>query len=334
MSVLQKFLFQHLPVRGAVVQLHAPWQTILARRAANTDTGPWPAPVRSLMGEMTAAATLLQSALKFDGRLILQLTGTGPLKLGVCQVHMPSLAVRSTATIDALPAQNAVDFQSLVGRDARCAITLEPAHRGPAHAPWQGIVPLTDARGQGVPNLAAALRTYMHQSEQLDTALILAANDQCAAGLLVQRMPLKGQANLGAAGAAAEIEARDALGANEDFERIATLAQSLTADELLTLDIPTILHRLFWQEQLMLIQNNENHTPHFACTCSRERVQNMLQGLGQEEIEASLAETNPIRVGCEYCGAQYDFDAVDVGQLFQAADKILPPDVGAANMAH
>lgn len=334
MSQLQKFLFQNLPIRGAIVQLDEAWQSILARRAANTDTGPWPANVRDLMGEMTAAAALLQSALKFEGRLILQLTGSGPLKLAVAQVQTPSLALRSTANVDALAAQNALDFSALLGQDARCAITLEPLHRSAAQAPWQGIVPLSDVRGQTVASLAAALQTYMYKSEQLDTVLILAANAQRAAGLLIQRMPMKGAANLGAQNNAADIEARDALGANEDFERIAVLAQSLTKDELLSLDIEAILHRLFWQEELMLVQNAENPAPHFACTCSKERVQAMLQGLGEEEVLATLEQSNPIRVGCEYCGAQYDFDAVDIGQLFQGAEKIQPTDFGSAALAH
>ncbi len=99
----------------------------------------------------------------------------------------------------------------------------------------------------------------------------------------------------------------------EAFTRIAHFASTLTATELLTLDTPTILHRLFWEEPLRVF---EPQAPRFACSCSADRVRTMLKNLGRDEAEAILAERKDIEIGCDFCGTQYRFDAVDVGALF------------------
>ena len=61
MSELHKFLFDGLPVRGMIVRLTDAWTEILKRRAGNTATGAYPAPVSELLGEMAAAGVLMQS---------------------------------------------------------------------------------------------------------------------------------------------------------------------------------------------------------------------------------------------------------------------------------
>ena len=87
MSELHKFLFEGLPVRGMLVRLTDTWRDILLRRANNAETGPYPEPVRHLLGEMTAAAALMQSNIKFNGALVLQVFGDGPLKVAVVEVQ-------------------------------------------------------------------------------------------------------------------------------------------------------------------------------------------------------------------------------------------------------
>ncbi|PAT32482.1 redox-regulated molecular chaperone Hsp33 [Vandammella animalimorsus] len=321
MSEIQKFLFEGLPVRGSIVRLDAPWQEMLARRAANTETGPYPECVAQLLGEMSAAALLMQANIQFDGALVLQIQGDGPLRLAVAEVKS-NLRLRATAQLapDAAAALQALpspDLQALCNAhgQGRCAITLDAEHKQPGYRPYQGIVSLTDAQGQTLPSLAATLEQYMQQSEQLDTVLLLAADQRVAAGLLLQRIPVKGQANLG--GALQNTDDEDAQGQNEHFNRIATLARSLTREELLTLDSATILRRLFWQEQLQPL-DTAGLAPHFGCQCSRERVAAMLQSLGQAEVQAMQQEQpgQPLEIGCEFCGAQYRFDAVDTAQLF------------------
>lgn len=315
MSELHKFLFDGLPVRGAIVRLTDAWQEILQRRAVNTSTGPYPLPVQEMLGEMTAAGVLMQSNIKFNGALVFQISGDGPVKLAVTEV-LTNLSVRSTVSLQGdLPADATLTDMVNVHGKGRCAITLDPKDKQPGQQPYQGVVPLVDVDGQPLESMAAILQQYMRQSEQLDTVLVLAANDKVAAGLIVQRMPIKGEANL--AGGSLHTDEVDQIGLNEEYNRIAHLAASLTRDELLNLDVETILHRLFWEEKLLrFVPEDGEGGPHFACTCNRERVGIMLRSLGQEESDSIIEEQGMIEVGCEFCGQQYRFDAVDVAHLF------------------
>lgn len=319
MSELHKFLFDGLPVRGMLVRLTDSWQEILRRRQANSQTGAYPEPVRALLGEMAAAGVLMQSNIKFNGALVLQIFGEGPVKVAVVEVQ-PDLSLRATATVAGEVSPDMRLSQMVnVAKMGRCAITLDPQDRFPGQQPYQGVVPLVDDHGQSIESVNEVLQHYMLQSEQLDTRLVLAANDQVAAGLLIQRLPLEGEGNLDgqaarAAADAGEPSAREALiGLNEHYNRISLLAASLQRDELLTLDVDTILRRLFWEEQ---ITRYEPLQPRFACRCNRERVAGMIRSLGTDEVEQILAERGDIEVGCDFCGQQYTFDAVDAARLF------------------
>jgi molecular chaperone Hsp33 len=328
---LHKFLFEGLPVRGVLVRLTGSWRELQARHAKQ---GAYPAPVRTLLGEMAAAATLMQANIKFDGALILQVFGDGPVKLAVVEAQ-PDLSYRATAKV-----VGAVDDEARLAamvnlhRKGRCAITLDPKDKRGGAQPYQGIVALHGDDGAPLQAIAEVLEHYMLQSEQLDTRLVLAADDNVAAGLLIQRLPIEGQGNLeGArraagppaaeaaapsrggppAAAASDPVNEDEIGLNEAFNRIAHLASTLTRDELLRLDPDTLLRRLFWEED---VRRFEPLAPRFACTCSRERVRSMLRGLGREEVEGIVAERGEVEIGCDFCGLQYRFDAVDVGELF------------------
>ena len=298
-----------------LVRLTDAWQDILARRAANSETGAYPAPVRQLLGEMAAAGVLMQGNIKFNGALVLQIFGDGPVKLGVVEVQ-PDFSLRATCTQVGDVAEDASLSQMVnVNNQGRCAITLDPQDRLPGQQPYQGVVPLYGDQGEKLESLAEVLQHYMLQSEQLDTTLVLAANEGIAAGLLIQRLPLQGGANLSGSGAMRGDE--DNIGQNEDYRRIAILASSLKREELLTLDADTILRRLFWEEDVRRFEPAAGEDgPRFVCTCSRARVGAMLQGLGKAEIESILAEQGQVEVGCDFCGAQYHFDPVDAAQLF------------------
>ena len=318
MSELHKFLFEGLPVRGMLVRLTDGWQEVLRRRATRA---PWPAEVQSLVGQLCAAGVLMQSNIKFDGALVLQIQGDGPVPLAVAEVQ-PDLQFRGTATVagEVPPGAQLAAMVNVHGR-GRCAITLDPAQRQPGQQPYQGVVALHGDQGEPLQRLSEVLEHYMLQSEQLDTRLVLAANGELAAGLLIQRLPVEGVANLGGA------RNEDQIGLSEGFNRVAHLAATLTAEELLTLDADTILRRLFWEED---VRRFEPLLPSFACRCSRERVRGMLLGLGREESDALIAERGEVEVGCEFCGLQYRFDAVDVGELFTPAAQ-QPPGSTALN---
>lgn len=274
---LQRFLFDGAPVRGAVVSLEDTWQHVLARRS-------YPAPVRALLGEMMAAAALLGANLKFDGTLVLQMHGTGALKLAVVEcTHERTL--RATAKWQGTP--DDLPLPALLGEGGRFVMTLEP--RATDAQTWQGIVAL---EGDSV---GAMLENYMLRSEQLDTRLVLAADGARAGGLLLQRLP-------------------DGHGDPDGWPRACALADTVQAQELLTLAPLDLLTRLFHQEEVRVF---DDEALSFACTCSRERVAEMLKMLGAQEAGDILAEQGSIEIGCDFCNQHYVFDEDEVNALYQ-----------------
>jgi len=169
---------------------------------------------------------------------------------------------------------------------------------------YQGIVPIEGER------LADSLQAYFQNSEQLPTRLWLQADAQGACGMLLQKLP--------GAGSAPPAEA-DAI--EDAWRRVQLIADTLTPVELRTLADAEILHRLFNEDDLRLF---EPSPVYFRCRCSRERVAGMLQGLGEAETRAVIAERGKVEVHCDFCNRAYVFDAVDVAQLFKdsvAADS-------------
>jgi molecular chaperone Hsp33 len=262
-----------------------------------------------MLGEMLAAGALMQSNIKFNGALVLQIMGDGPVKVAVAEIQS-DLSLRATATVlgDVAIDSKLSEMVNVLNL-GRCAITLDPKDKFPGQQPYQGVVPLHGDHNEKLESLAHVLEHYMLQSEQLDTKLVLAADDKVAAGLLIQRLPVQGDKNIGKSN-------EDEIGINEAFNRIALFAASLKRDELLNLDVDTILHRLFWEEKVLRF---EAAHPRFACTCSRERVASMLHSLGADEVESILAEQALVEVGCDFCGTQYRFDAVDAAAIFTQA---------------
>jgi len=285
---LLKFLFRRAPVRGEVVRLGQSWQQMTALHA-------YPAPVLRLLGETTAAASLLSATIKYAGSLILQIHGDGPVQLLVVECQ-PDLSFRATAKlrgdacIDACAGWR--DLVNAQGR-GRCAITLDPGRSPAALQRYQGIVPLEGS------SVAEALEAYLRQSEQIESRLWLAANPSAAAGILLQRVPRM-------SGSTVE-EDEDA------WRRATLLSETVSAAEMLENSAEEMLRRLFWQEQL---ENSTAMTPRFACSCSRGRTGRMLIQLGRPEVDSILAEQGEVSVTCDFCNAAYAFDRIDVEQLF------------------
>lgn len=277
-DTLQRFLFDGAPVRGALVRLDGAWQQVLARRR-------YPLPVRSMLGEMMAAAVLLAANLKFDGTLILQIHGAGPLRLAVVECNNDR-TVRATAKFDEA-LDEGLSLAELLGEGGKFVMTLEP--RVDKAQTWQGIVALEgDSIGQ-------MLENYMRRSEQLDTRLILAANESTAAGLLLQRLP-------------------EGHGDAEGWPHVLTLAETLQHDELLSLSADDILFRLYHQEAVRVF---DAEAVSFACTCSRERVGGMLKMLGGQEVADVVLEQGSVEIACDFCNQHYVFDEEDVNALFE-----------------
>lgn len=293
---LLKFLFRDAPVRGEIVRLQDSWRQMV-------DQHGYPAPVMRLLGEMTAAAALLAANIKFDGALILQIQGNGPVRLLVVEVQ-PPMRLRATAKLrEAAVIDADATLQRLTNPDgdARCAITLDPAGRRPGQQPYQGVVPLAGD------TIAQVLENYLRQSEQVESRLWLAADDGAAAGVLLQKLPQEG-------GAAPRTDV-------DAWQRTTALTATLTREELLALAPEALAHRLYWEEQLQHFAPLE---PRFECNCSRGRSGRMLLALGREEVESILAERGDIEIVCDFCKARYTFDAVDVGQLFASGTAEKP----------
>ncbi len=287
---LLKFMIHDAPVRGELMHLREAWQQMIALRE-------YPAPVVRLLGEMTAAALLLSSSIRFNGALILQIHGDGPVRLLVVECQS-DLTVRATAKLsETVGFDDDASLASLVNRggQGRCAITLDPTDRLPGRQPYQGVVPLAGD------SIATVLEDYMRRSEQIETRLWLAADAHAAAGVLLQKLPQHGGL------------AQPASNDDDAWDRAVALAATVTRPELLASDPATLGRRLFCSERL---DHYAPLTPRFKCACSRARIGRMLVAMGRAEIESIVVEHGRVGVTCEFCNARQEFDAIDVGQLF------------------
>ncbi|CAG9165812.1 33 kDa chaperonin [Cupriavidus laharis] len=323
-DTLQKFLFDAAPVRGELVRMEATWREVLNRHA-------YPAPVRRVLGEMMAAAALLSANLKFNGALVMQLHGDGPVRMLVVEC-LSDLSMRATAKLaEGVQINDDATLADLVNvhGHGRFAITLDPKDKLPGQQPYQGIVPLADAHGP-LASMSAVLEHYMQASEQLDTRLWLAADDHAAAGMLLQKLPsYGGTQEVGETGAALSGHGR--AQDLDTWDRACQLGNTLKSDELLAETPDTLLRRLFWEDlEQTGLRVFEPLTPHFQCSCSRAKVAGMLQSLGQEEIDSIVAERGNVEIHCDFCGQRYEFDAVDCAQLFTHAHVA----TGAGEGAH
>ncbi len=296
-DTLQKFIFENATVRGALIDVSATWRTVLSHHS-------YPPAVQAVLGEMVAAAALLSANLKFNGAIIMQIHGDGPVRLMVVECDS-ELRLRATAKLapEAVIADDAKlpALLNLHGK-GRFIITLDPTEKLPGQQPYQGIVPLDGA------DMATVIENYMLRSEQLDTKLWLATNDSTSRGLLLQKLPYHG-----GTAEAVPVSEDDAL---ETWNRAVMLASTLQRHEMLGTDIGTLMQRLFWEETIRVF--NPAH-PQFHCSCTREKVGNMLKILGQAEVDSALEELGHVGVDCDFCGQHYSFDKVDCAQLFVSA---------------
>ncbi len=285
-NTLQRFIFEAHPIRGNIVQLNSTYTDALAHHN-------YPAVLRNALGELMAAAALLVSTLKMQGALVLQIQGSGALKLLVVECKS-NLEMRATAKFsdELLNDQPNSNFIDLIG-NGHFVITLDPKEdtTNPNAQPYQGIVPLEGD------SIAAILQNYMYRSEQIETNIWLACDNDTAAGMLVQKLP--------------EIEGNDA----DAWNRINSLADTVKPSELLNDESETLLNKLFVEEDVRLF---DAEIASFKCSCSRSNVGNMLKMLGENELTDILKERETVDVNCDFCNAAYRFDVIDIEQLFVA----------------
>lgn len=284
-DTLHRFLFENSPVRGELTRLDTTWTTVLEKRT-------YPHLVRKVLGELMAASALLASTLKFQGSLTMQVRGNGPITLLVVDCNSNG-ALRATAKWrDEL---NGESPQQLFG-SAQLVITIDPLE---GKERYQGIV---DLEGDSI---SEALENYMLKSEQLDTRLWLAADEKQACGMLLQKLP-----------------GDSPDGGGDDWNRALHLADTLTQAELLELEPGEIIRRLYHQESIRVFRPR---TLTFQCSCSRERIVKTLRMMGPDDLNSLLKEQGSVSVDCEFCNEHYEFDIVDVEQIFAASTQASAP---------
>jgi molecular chaperone Hsp33 len=285
-DTLHRFLFERYPIRGHLVHLDAAWRALIEHRH-------YPDTIRQTLGEAVVASLLLAATIKFEGVLSLQLQGDGPVHLLLAQCTS-GLGVRGLARHRDSNVPDSFRIRDLIGA-GNLTVTLESDDGSQR---YQGIVPIEGDR------LADSLQAYFQNSEQLPTRLWLHADAQGASGMLLQKLP-----------GTSSVSAADAAAIEDAWRRVQFIGDTLTPEELRTLEDAEILHRLFNEDDLRLF---EPSPVYFRCRCSRERVAGMLQGLGEAETRSVIAERGKVEVHCDFCNRAYVFDAVDVAQLFKS----------------
>lgn len=273
----QRFLFDDSDIRGELVCLDTSFQEVVGGHD-------YPPAVRELLGEFLAAAVLLSTTIKFEGRLVLQVRGSGALSLVMAECTHDG-DVRGIARYEGEPLTGT--FRGLLG-DGNLAITIEPRNG----EPYQGIVSLDGA------SLAECLVRYFQQSEQLGTRFRFQVSGERAVGLLLQQLPAS--------------DGVDAERREEDWRRVQMLADTLEAGEMLTVDNGTLLHRLYHEESLRLFPPR---AVRYHCSCSRDRTAAALLTIGREEVESILAEQHSVTMTCEFCGTVYRFPEEEIRLL-------------------
>lgn len=275
----RRFVIGHGAVRGEYVRLRDSWRGLIERRT-------YPDSVASLLGECLAASALFTSTLKMlqpDGRLSLQIQGGKPVSLLVAECRA-DLSVRAMARFDAEGVAGAGSSLSDLAEGASFAVTIDP---GGDYDSYQSLVPMEG------PSVAVALNAFMLRSEQIESHFVLAADREVCAGLLVQKLP--------GTGGKADGEVDPDL-----WNRIHTLSSTLTREELLGLEGPAILHRLFHQEDVRL---HPERPVAFVCRCSKDRIASVLKTFGADEIRGLLADRRTVEVDCDFCGQRFTFSA-------------------------
>ncbi|MEE4143512.1 MAG: Hsp33 family molecular chaperone HslO [Halieaceae bacterium] len=285
-DLARRFLFEEADIRGESVRLETSYRDMLAIHQ-------YAPGVSQLLGELLAAAVLLRSTLKFEGKLILQARSQGqiPLLMAECS---SSGELRGIARGADLATAN--HFSQLLGQGS-LAITVDPMDG----QRYQGIVPLAGD------SLAHSLDAYFAQSEQLGTRFWLAADGERAAGLLLQQLPAQLTLEAGARA--------------QQWEHACTLAATIQGEELLELSAESLLFRLFHQDAVRLFTPSPVQ---FHCSCSRERTLRGLSAIAPVELDALLQELGCITMDCEFCNQQYVYQREDLGDVLgQGPTQIL-----------
>ena len=276
---LTRFIFEDHDIRGEIVRLNASYQQIIQQHQ-------YAEPIAWLVGEALLAAVLLTASIKFEGNLTLQFQSDGPLKLLVAKCnHLFEIRGLAQLRDEKMAAQ--LNNEMLLG-NGQLVVTIQPENQQES---YQSVIALTS---NGIAN---AIEIYFAQSEQLPTRIFLSADKNQCVGMLLQALP--------------EQKSKE----REFFwEHAVKLGETITDKELQELPNEMILHRLYHEEDIRIFPAENIR---FRCTCNRNRMENAVQLLGEEDAMDLLKDKHFIEVKCEFCSEVFNFDKVDVAEIFK-----------------
>jgi len=298
-DLLQPFLIDARSIRGRLVRLGPALDAMLGGHD-------YPDPVAARVAEAAALAATLAGALKYNGIFTLQIQADGAIPLLVVDITSEG-DLRGYARFDEdklAEAEKAGPELGPVPRYLGKGFLAFTVDQGPDTERYQGIVELT---GQSLEECA---KLYFQQSEQLETATLLASRPPQgkagwqAAALMIQRMPLGPTSPI--------LTAEEA---DESWNRAVILMSSTKEEELFdpNLAATALLHRLYHAEQLEL---HEPRVLRMRCRCSAERVATTLRSFPRAEMDELKDENGHIVVTCEYCKSSYSFAEGDLDRLY------------------
>lgn len=289
---LQRFIFEKASIRGEYIYLHESYQTIVNQHS-------YPQPIRQLLGEALCVAGLLSAVIKFNGRLTVQFRGKGKLKLLLAQCNN-DFQLRGLAKW-----HGNLSYEDLMTAFHQGVLVIM-LDSGVNTNPYQGIV---SWRGN---SLVEAIEGYFKESEQLNTKIWLSVTEHSAAGLLLQVIPTADK----------DTNVMEKELADLKWEQMIKQTANVDPKDLLSADYENLLQKLYPSEEIRIFPSVSLE---FNCSCSRERGEDAILLLGQEEADAELKDKQAIVVTCDFCNKEYMFDPVDVVKIFQDKDNPSSP---------
>lgn len=282
LDTIQRFIFNDYDIRGEIVQTNEAYKDILSEHK-------YPLCIQKLLGEMQVAICLITATLKFKGSIMLQIRSKNQLKYAIVNSN-DKQETRGLASFDGEIEDNR-SFNDLVGIGGIMSITVIPDEG----QQYQGTIALDKS------SLSECLEEYYRQSMQIQTKIILfsACELKIAAGLLLQVLPSNNQAKQ-----------------DEDFNHVCTLADTITAAEIMSIDSQDVIYRLFNQESVNIFPNEQVC---FKCICSKEHFSEMLTHLNQDELLKILNEDGFIETECHCCGKKYTFNNEEIISIIKKA---------------
>ena len=278
---MQRFKFDDYDIQGNIINCKNSFSTMVSTRN-------YPKCIKALLGKMQCAACLIADTLHIDGQISLQIRSSGRLKYALVKVNSNFETV-GIADIEGLIGDYEV-FTDFLNEDAVLLLSITPLH----DKACQCILPLD------MGSLEASIEEYYKNSANVKCSLKLfsSPDNNYTVGMMLSTLPTKLKKDVQLLG----------------FENIKTLADTITEEELGSLEFDNILYRLFNEESVMLFNPVKIK---YKCTCSKVHFKNALSCVSKDELAKILHEDGKITAVCQYCGKSYQFNEEEILDLMR-----------------